>query len=171
MDDVRQLESGLNGVAAKSSLLGVPIDLAAGGERRQAHRQPAPENHPGGHQEARLQILQRLPRGSRLALAQAEPRAAAADGDLPRTPLHRCSPCRPSARASTATTPRRCTPFNASKRASSRTAPLRQQVDFFRQKLESGKFMSGGYSEFQASRSSRLARAAPSPSQTSRQIF
>jgi chromosomal replication initiator protein len=27
LDDVRQLESGLNGVAAKSSLLGVPIDL------------------------------------------------------------------------------------------------------------------------------------------------
>jgi len=26
-DDVRQLESGLNGVAAKSSLLGMPIDL------------------------------------------------------------------------------------------------------------------------------------------------
>jgi chromosomal replication initiator protein len=26
-DDIRQLESGLNGVAAKSSLLGVPIDL------------------------------------------------------------------------------------------------------------------------------------------------
>jgi len=28
LDDIRQLESGLNGVAAKSSLLGVPIDLA-----------------------------------------------------------------------------------------------------------------------------------------------
>jgi chromosomal replication initiator protein len=28
LDDVRQLESGLNGVAAKSALLGVPIDLA-----------------------------------------------------------------------------------------------------------------------------------------------
>jgi chromosomal replication initiator protein len=28
LDDVRQLESGLNGVAAKSSLLGIPIDLA-----------------------------------------------------------------------------------------------------------------------------------------------
>jgi len=26
-DDVRQLESGMNGVAAKSSLLGIPIDL------------------------------------------------------------------------------------------------------------------------------------------------
>lgn len=26
-DDVRQLESGLNGVAAKSSLLGIPVDL------------------------------------------------------------------------------------------------------------------------------------------------
>jgi chromosomal replication initiator protein len=26
-DDVRQLESGLNGVAAKSSLLGIPIDI------------------------------------------------------------------------------------------------------------------------------------------------
>jgi len=28
MDDIRQLESGLNGVAAKSALLGLPIDLS-----------------------------------------------------------------------------------------------------------------------------------------------
>ncbi len=139
VDDVRQLESGLNGVAAKSSLLGIPIDLALA--------ESVVKHIAGQRQKITLDVIKKMV--CKYYNISAEDLVSRSRKQTLVRPRHMGiylarrftdSPLQAIGKSFNRYHATALHSIHSIEKGLKADSSIRQQVDFFRQKLESGKF-------------------------------
>jgi chromosomal replication initiator protein len=139
VDDVRQLESGLNGIAAKSSLLGIPIDLALA--------ESVVKHIASQRQKITLDVIKKLV--CKYYNVSAEDLISRSRKQTMVRPRHMAiylarrftdSPLQAIGKSFNRYHATALHSIQSIEKGIKADSSIRQQVDFFRQKLESGKF-------------------------------